>query len=195
MTGAELYPWQDKDISIESKPDSKRLYRPGIIMLIAIGLHNLPEGLAIGAAGGHDAKLGVTVAVILARHNISEGMAASGVLKAGGLRELVLFVIFAEVTALIGALVGFGLGSVNATFSTLCLALAGRAMLYIVFGEIIPQSSSMTKSKTPAIVALAGGCCGVADYANSLKKAGCLALKPVNPVQLPAPVTSAAQPY
>lgn len=54
--------------------DKKSLLKAGIIMLLAIALHNLPEGMAIGATGASDTQTGILIAIIIAVHNIPEGM-------------------------------------------------------------------------------------------------------------------------
>ena len=66
----------------------KSMFRSGLVMLFAIGLHNIPEGLAVGAAGGHDIGLGITLAIIIGLHNIPEGMAVSAPLIAGGVSRV-----------------------------------------------------------------------------------------------------------
>lgn len=58
-------------------PDStyqdEYLYRVGIISMIAIILHNIPEGIATFLTSNHDLKLGINLALALALHNVPEG--------------------------------------------------------------------------------------------------------------------------
>ena len=148
----------DKMSETNKQIGRKRMMRAGAIMLIALALHNLPEGLAIGAAFSYEASLGITIAVLLALHNIPEGMAVAATLKAGGMKKwkIVLWVIIIDIPILIGGLLGFWIGSMSDITQAMALAIAGGAMLYVVFGEIIPQSVSMTKSRMPTIIALLG---------------------------------------
>lgn len=141
----------------------KRLMRLGLMMLIAIGLHNLPEGLAVGAAGVHNVKMGFSLAMVVALHNIPEGMAISAPLTSGGMSrwKALLWITAAELPALLGALIGFYVGGVSEIVSAVCLAVAGGAMLYIVFGEIIPQSLTFTKSRHAALITLFGVAVGL----------------------------------
>lgn len=66
--------------------DKKSLLKAGLIMLLAIAFHNLPEGMAIGASGASNSQTGILVAIIIAVHNIPEGMAISAPLASGGVK-------------------------------------------------------------------------------------------------------------
>jgi ZIP family zinc transporter len=138
--------------------DPLNMLRSGILMLIAIALHNVPEGIAIGAGGSYDLRLGSLLALMIALHNIPEGMAIAAPLLAGGVnRWKVLFLTaLAGATTLLGGLIGIVIGNISDLAVALSLSSAGGAMLYIVFGEIIPQSIIMTKNRTASIVTLFG---------------------------------------
>ncbi|MCL2704054.1 MAG: ZIP family metal transporter [Defluviitaleaceae bacterium] len=138
--------------------NSKALLRSGVIMLVAIALHNLPEGVAIGAAGSFDARLGFTLALMIALHNIPEGMAIAAPLIGGGIGKgkAVTLTALSGAPTFIGAAFGILIGGVSNTALCLSLAAAGGAMLYVVFGEIIPQSVVMTKSRFTSIITLFG---------------------------------------
>ena len=140
---------------IESK---KGLIRSGMIMLFAIALHNIPEGLAMGAAGGHDAALGVTLAIMIGLHNIPEGMAISAPLISGGLpkTKTVILVMLTGATTVIGAVIGVAVGGISDIALALSFSIAGGAMLYVVLGEILPQTIVTNKDRVPAIFALVG---------------------------------------
>jgi len=143
---------------MENTKTNKKLFRSGLVMLIVITLHNIPEGLAIGAAGSHEVRLGITIAIIMALHNIPEGMAVSAPLLSGGMKKwkILLWTTLSGLTTIIGGVIGFLLGNISIVIQALCLSIAGGAMLYLVFGEIIPQSVAMTKSRLPTIIALVG---------------------------------------
>ena len=57
---------------------------------------------------------------------------------------------------LIGALLGYALGEIGPLGLTMSLGFASGAMLYVVFGEILPQSILMYHSKLPAFSTIAG---------------------------------------
>jgi len=137
---------------------SRSMMKSGIIMLTAIALHNIPEGMAIGAGGSHDFQLGLMLAIMIAMHNIPEGMAVAAPLIAGGLgRGRVIFLTsLSGAPTLIGGVIGMLIGSISDMAVAMALSAAGGAMLYVVFGEMIPQSIIMTRSRAATIVALFG---------------------------------------
>ena len=136
----------------------KSLLRSGILMLSVIALHNIPEGMAIGAGGTHDSDFGIALAIIIALHTIPEGMAVAAPLLAGGWKKgkIVFWTALAGATTLVGGVIGVLLGSISEVAIAASLAAAGGAMLYVVFGEIIPQSIMMTKNRKATIVTLFG---------------------------------------
>ncbi|MCL2809393.1 MAG: ZIP family metal transporter [Treponema sp.] len=135
-----------------------RMLRSGVLMLLAIALHNVPEGIAIGAGGSFSFQLGAILAIMIAIHNIPEGMAIAAPLLAGGISKLkvVFLTSLAGATTLLGGFIGILIGSISNIAIALSLSLAGGAMLYIVFGEILPQSIIMTKNRKASIVTLFG---------------------------------------
>ena len=138
--------------------DRTGMLQSGMLMLMAIGLHNIPEGIAIGASGSHSFNLGALLAVMIALHNIPEGMAIAAPLLAGGINrwKVVYLTALSGAPTLLGGLIGLLIGSISDFAIALSLAGAGGAMLYIVFGEIIPQSIVLTKNRAASIVTLFG---------------------------------------
>jgi ZIP family zinc transporter len=136
----------------------KRLIRSGILIFIAIALHNIPEGMAIGAGGIFSFELGLLLTIIITAHNIPEGMAIAAPLLAGGLKKwkVIILTAICGATTLIGGLLGILIGSISDFAIAMSLAGAGGAMLYIVFGEMMPQAIVMTKNRTASIVTLFG---------------------------------------
>ena len=135
----------------------------GMIMLVAIALHNVPEGLAMGAAGNYDASLGITLAILIGLHNIPEGMAVTAPLIAGGMSKTksVIITLIAGATTVVGTIAGVILGGVSEIAVAFSFSIAGGAMLYVVLGEIIPQSIVTGKDRIPTIFTLVGIIIGV----------------------------------
>ena len=145
------------------KRDSKLgLFVAGIVMASAIALHNVPEGMTIGASYAGDegtmGKAALVLAFIIGLHNIPEGMAVSVPLISGGMArwKAVLITAASGFPTVLGALLGFWLGEIGPVGLTFSLGFASGAMLYVVFGEILPQSILMYYSKLPAFSAIAG---------------------------------------
>jgi len=135
-----------------------RMLKAGMIMFVAIGLHNIPEGIAIGAGGSYSFELGMMLSIMIALHNIPEGMAIAAPLIAGGVGRgrVVLLTALSGAPTLAGGVVGLLVGGISDIAISMSLAAAGGAMLYVVFGEMIPQSVIMTKSRAATLVALFG---------------------------------------
>ena len=98
------------------------------------------------------------LAVLIGLHNIPEGMAVSVPLISGGMgkTKAVLITALTGIPTMLGALLGFWLGEIGPLGLTCSLGFASGAMLYVVFGEILPQAILMYHSKLPAFSAIAG---------------------------------------
>ena len=146
-----------------AKNDKKfSLFIAGIVMASAIALHNVPEGMTIGASyASNNVVMGsaaLVLAVLIGLHNIPEGMAVSVPLIAGGMPKWksVLITASSGVPTMIGALLGFLLGEIGPLGLAISLGFASGAMLYVVFGEILPQAILMYHSKLPSFSAIVG---------------------------------------
>ena len=146
-----------------ARNDSKfSLFIAGLVMACAIALHNVPEGMTIGASyASNDGVMGsaaLILAVLIGLHNIPEGMAVSVPLITGGMKKwkAVLLTACSGIPTVIGAFLGFLLGEIGPMGLALSLGFASGAMLYVVFGEILPQAILMYHSKLPAFSAIVG---------------------------------------
>ncbi len=140
----------------------RELWVAGMVIACAIALHNIPEGMSIGASYNIDTEGGVSMALILAvligLHNIPEGMAVSVPLVAGGMKRIkaALLTAASGVPVVLGAWLGYWIGDIGAIGLAASLGFASGAMLYVVFGEIIPQAVLMYRSKVPAFFVIIG---------------------------------------
>ena len=139
------------------KGDSRAsLFVAGIVMACAIALHNVPEGMTIGASYvSADKALTVSaliLSVLIGLHNIPEGMAVAVPLISGGMKRgaAILITALSGAPTILGAILGYWLGDIGPLGLTLSLSFASGAMLYVVFGEILPQAYLMYRSKLPA---------------------------------------------
>ena len=146
-----------------ARNDSKLgLFLAGVIMAAAIALHNVPEGMTIGASyASNDGAMGgaaLVLASLIGLHNIPEGMAVSVPLISGGMArwKAVLITAATGIPTILGALLGYLLGEIGAVGLALSLGFASGAMLYVVFGEILPQAILMYHSKLPAFSTIVG---------------------------------------
>lgn len=140
----------------------REMFVAGIIMACAIALHNLPEGMVIGVSytGAENVmnRAGLVMAIIIGLHNIPEGMAVSVPLISGGMPKLraVLVTALSGAPTIIGALIGYALGGLGPLALCLALSFAAGAMVYVVFGELIPEAILMWRSKVLAFAILIG---------------------------------------
>ena len=140
----------------------RELWVAGVVIACAIALHNIPEGISIGASYNIDTEGGVSMALILAvligLHNIPEGMAVSVPLVSGGMKRIKAALLTAASGApvVLGAWLGYWIGDIGAIGLAASLGFASGAMLYVVFGEIIPQAVLMYRSKVPAFFVIIG---------------------------------------
>ena len=145
-----------------NKDNKFALFIAGIVMAGAIALHNVPEGMTIGASyasnNGVMGSAALILAILIGLHNIPEGMAVSVPLISGGMRKpkAVLITALSGAPTIVGALLGYLLGDIGALGLALSLGFASGAMLYVVFGEILPQAILMYRSKLPAFSAILG---------------------------------------
>lgn len=144
------------------------LFIAGIVMACAIALHNMPEGIVIGASYAADhasitGGSGFIIAMVIGLHNIPEGMAVSVPLISGGMKKgkAIAITALSGAPTILGALIGYSLGLLNPLSLSLSLSFAGGAMLYVVFGELFPEAFLMYRSKTPGAAALIGTLVGL----------------------------------
>lgn len=140
----------------------REMFVAGVIMACAIALHNLPEGMVIGVSyTGADTVMdrsGLVMAVVIGLHNIPEGMAVAVPLISGGVprSRAVLVTALSGAPTILGALLGYAVGGLGPAALCLSMSFAAGAMLYVVFGELIPEAILMWRSKTPAFAILTG---------------------------------------
>ena len=154
---------------IEGRQPRSGLFLAGLVMAAAIALHNVPEGMVIGASFARSAgeilsnRGGLTMAIVIGLHNVPEGMAVAVPLISGGMKKWksVLITAFSGFPTILGAVLGFVLGAMGPTALAVSLSFASGAMLYVVFSELLPESILMWKSKLPAAATIVGMLTGV----------------------------------
>lgn len=149
-------------VHIKKHDNKLSLFIAGIIMASAIALHNLPEGMTIGASFANTNGLmqgsALVLAILIGLHNIPEGMAIAVPLINGGVKRRLAILVTAVAGAptILGAIIGYWIGDIGPLGLALSLSFASGAMLYVVFGEILPQSILMYRSKLPAFFVIIG---------------------------------------
>ena len=131
----------DQETHIESQNSINKV----MLFVMAIAIHNLPEGIAAGVGFGSD-NIGnaITVALGIALQNIPEGMIIVSPLIMAGVSKWRVFLIasFTGVIEIIGTLIGITAVSVATAILPFALAFAGGTMIYVVSDEMIPETHS-----------------------------------------------------
>jgi zinc transporter, ZIP family len=129
--------------------NKSKIKETGLLLFVAIALHNFPEGVAIGAGFGLELSFAIFISVVMAAHNIPEGMAMGISLYSAGEKRsrVILYGLIAGVPICIGALVGNFVAHIGNNFIGAGLGFASGAMLYVCLSELIPYGKSQSGKK------------------------------------------------
>lgn len=139
-------------------PGCERIGRVWLFVL-AIALHNLPEGMAIGVSFAQgDLGVGLPLTSAIAIQDLPEGLAVAMALRGAGLPSgrAVLVAAASGLMEPLGALLGVGLTSGLALAYPIGLGLAAGAMIFVVSHEVIPETHR-NGHQTPATLGLMAG--------------------------------------
>lgn len=123
-------------------PTSKDHPHPVVAMnLIGDGIHNLIDGMLIGASFCISTSIGVTTSLAVILHEIPQEIGDFGVLIHGGLsaRKALLFNFFSGLTAVLGAVLSLLIGPHIAGYATALLPVTAGGFLYIAGSDLIPE--------------------------------------------------------
>lgn len=139
------------------------LLKTGIVVSIGLAIHNFPEGLAIGSGFEASIKLGLSLALAIALHDVPEGISMAVPMKNGGMKasKVVYYVVLSGITTGVGAFFGAIVGSISQSIIAICLSFAAGAMLYIVSGELIPESNKLYHGRMSAVGNMIGLLLGI----------------------------------
>lgn len=141
----------DKEMDNEKKYDS-RLYKLGIISMLAIMMHNIPEGIATFISYQENASLGLTLAISIALHNIPEGISiAIPIFYATNKKSKAFFYTFiSALSEPLGAFLAFLFLSklVTPTIMGLLLSMIAGIMIHISCYELLPNANCYHDKKT-----------------------------------------------
>lgn len=140
FVGAATIYFTERFIPIGSPTDKGA--RSAILFSLAMGIHNLPEGVAAGLGfGTGDTRDAIMVTLGVALHNIPEGMISVFPMLSAGVRprRAFAFAMAGGAAEVIGTLLGNLAAEVAAAALPFALSFAGGTMLYVVAGEMIPE--------------------------------------------------------
>ena len=132
-----------------------------LLFVIAIAIHNLPEGIAAGVGfGAGDVSQALVIAAGIALQNIPEGMVIIGPMLAAGIspRRTLVFALLTGLVEVLGTLIGYFAVSLASAILPFALAFAGGTMLYVVSDEMIPETHAHGNERSATYALLAGFC-------------------------------------
>ena len=132
-----------------------------LLFVMAIAIHNLPEGIAAGVGfGADDPTQALMIAGGIALQNIPEGMVIIGPMIAAGVTPRRAFFTSAltGVVEIVGTLIGYFAVSIASVILPFALAFAGGTMLYVISDEMIPETHAHGNQRGATYALLVGFC-------------------------------------
>ncbi len=157
----KLVPHLHKFVGSETEKHNNTDLNKVLLFVLAIAIHNLPEGIAAGVGfGSGDTTQALLIAGGIALQNIPEGMVIIGPMLAAGVTAKKTF-ICAMITGLVevvGTLIGYFAVSVSTAVLPFALAFAGGTMLYVISDEMIPETHAHGSERGATYSLLVGFC-------------------------------------
>ena len=146
-------------IDDESHPEKSTSLNKVLLFVIAIAIHNLPEGLAAGVSfGSGDTAQAISVSLGIALQNIPEGMVIIAPMIAAGVPKGRTFIIalMTGLVEVVGTFIGYFAVSLSTLILPFALAFAGGTMLYVISDEMIPETHSHGNERAATYTLLLG---------------------------------------
>jgi len=154
-------PHDEFDPESQDKPH-QNLYRVGVVSMLAMMLHNFPEGIATFMAGYNNPTLGMSIGLAIAFHNIPEGISVAMPIYFATQSKLAAlkYTFLSGIAEPIGATLAFLIlrPFINEFFLGAIFAVVAGIMVYISFEELIPTSRQYGYSRLALFSSFAGIC-------------------------------------
>ena len=132
-----------------------------LLFVLAIAIHNLPEGIAAGVGfGSENTTQALMIAGGIALQNIPEGMVIIGPMLAAGIskKRTLLCAMATGLVEVVGTLIGYFAVSIAQVILPFALAFAGGTMLYVISDEMIPETHAHGMERAATYALLIGFC-------------------------------------
>ena len=157
----KLVPHLHKIVGVEPESHHNANLSKVLLFVLAIAIHNLPEGIAAGVGfGSGDTTQALIIAGGIALQNIPEGMVIIAPMLAAGIRPGKTFIL-AMITGLVevvGTLIGYFAVSISTAILPFALAFAGGTMLYVISDEMITETHAHGSERGATYALLIGFC-------------------------------------
>lgn len=157
----KLVPHMHKLMGVDQEKHNNSNLNKILLFVLAIGIHNLPEGIAAGVGfGSGNTTQALIIAGGIALQNIPEGMVIIGPMLGAGVSKKKTFLI-AMLTGLVevvGTLIGYFAVRIASVILPFALAFAGGTMLYVISDEMIPETHAHGAQRGATYALLFGFC-------------------------------------
>lgn len=157
----KLVPHLHKIVGVEPESHHNANLNKVLLFVLAIAIHNLPEGIAAGVGfGSGDTTQALIIAGGIALQNIPEGMVIIAPMLAAGIspRKTFILAMITGFVEVIGTLIGYFAVSISTAILPFALAFAGGTMLYVISDEIIPETHAHGSERGATYALLIGFC-------------------------------------
>ena len=157
----KLVPHLHKIVGVEPESHHNANLSKVLLFVLAIAIHNLPEGIAAGVGfGSGDTTQALIIAGGIALQNIPEGMVIIAPMLAAGIspRKTFIFAMITGFVEVIGTLIGYFAVSISTAILPFALAFAGGTMLYVISDEMIPETHAHGSERGATYSLLVGFC-------------------------------------
>ena len=157
----KIVPHLHKMIGSETEEHPNANLNKVLLFVLAIAIHNLPEGLAAGVGfGSGNTAQALTIAGGIALQNIPEGMVIIGPMLAAGVskKKTLICALITGLVEVVGTLIGYFAVSISAAVLPFALAFAGGTMLYVISDEMIPETHAHGSERGATYALLIGFC-------------------------------------
>ena len=148
-------------IDDEKHPENSKKLNKILLFVIAIGIHNLPEGIAAGVGfGAGNVNQGLTIAIGIALQNIPEGMVIISPMLTAGIskKRAFLIALATGLVEVVGTFIGYFAVSLSTAILPFALAFAGGTMLYVISDEMILETHAHGSERAATYSLILGFC-------------------------------------
>ncbi len=157
----KLVPHLHRIVGVEHESHNNKKLSSILLFVMAIAIHNLPEGIAAGVGfGSGNNSEAILIAGGIALQNIPEGMVIIGPMLSAGVKPQKTFLIAAAtgLVEVLGTFLGYFAVTISAAVLPFALSFAGGTMLYVISDEMIPETHSGGKQRGSTYTLLLGFC-------------------------------------
>lgn len=147
-------------VDIDGHEENQRLDKV-LLFVLAIAIHNLPEGIAAGVGfGSGDITNALLIAGGIALQNIPEGMVIIAPMLSAGIppRRTFLYAALTGLIEVVGTFIGYFAVNIATVILPFALAFAGGTMLYVISDEMIPETHAHGSQRGATYSLLVGFC-------------------------------------